>query len=175
MNNHSSIHQVECTCHGGNPNCFKCGGWGYIDSVSANRLIDGPAGAAGKNGSVASPRSSKSRKKRKLTAVKPRLKKPPIDKSSASKFDGSVLCRCGSRVAKSYYSQHLVLSCKANKKAARKILKGSSGKTRQRVKFEGTAHSRNMDATKNYAHAFRERGAFGSHPSHDGFDDESSP
>lgn len=34
---------------------------------------------------------------------------------------------------------------------------------------------KNLDATKLYAHAYREQGKFGSHPSHDGFDDESSP
>lgn len=34
---------------------------------------------------------------------------------------------------------------------------------------------KNLDATKPYAHAYREQGKFGSHPSHDGFDDESSP
>lgn len=33
----------------------------------------------------------------------------------------------------------------------------------------------NLDATKPYAHAYREQGKYGSHPSHDGFDDESSP
>jgi hypothetical protein len=32
----------------------------------------------------------------------------------------------------------------------------------------------NLDYTKPYAHAARENGRFGSHPSHDGFDDESS-
>jgi hypothetical protein len=34
---------------------------------------------------------------------------------------------------------------------------------------------KNLDATKLYAHSYREQGRFGSHPSHDGFDDESSP
>jgi hypothetical protein len=34
---------------------------------------------------------------------------------------------------------------------------------------------KNLDATKLYAHSFRESGRFGSHPSHDGFDDESGP
>lgn len=31
------------------------------------------------------------------------------------------------------------------------------------------------DATRGYAHSYREQGRFGSHSSHDGFDDESSP
>jgi hypothetical protein len=34
---------------------------------------------------------------------------------------------------------------------------------------------KNLDATKLYAHAYREQGRYGSHPSHDGFDDESGP
>jgi hypothetical protein len=38
-----------------------------------------------------------------------------------------------------------------------------------------TPRDKNLDATKPYAHAYREQGKFGSHPSHDGFDDESSP
>lgn len=30
-----------CTCHGRNPNCFKCGGWGWIgDSIWENRALD---------------------------------------------------------------------------------------------------------------------------------------
>lgn len=34
---------------------------------------------------------------------------------------------------------------------------------------------KNLDATKLYAHPYREQGRYGSHPSHDGFDDESGP
>jgi uncharacterized protein with PIN domain len=34
---------------------------------------------------------------------------------------------------------------------------------------------KNLDATKLYAHPCREQGRYGSHPSHDGFDDESTP
>lgn len=33
---------------------------------------------------------------------------------------------------------------------------------------------KNLDYTRPYAHAYREMGKFGSHPSHDGFDDEST-
>ena len=33
----------------------------------------------------------------------------------------------------------------------------------------------NIDHTRSYAHTFRERGRFGSHPSHDDFGDESTP
>ena len=34
---------------------------------------------------------------------------------------------------------------------------------------------KNLDATKLYAHPCREQGRYGSHPSHDSFDDESGP
>jgi hypothetical protein len=35
--------------------------------------------------------------------------------------------------------------------------------------------SRVLDATKNFAHNFREQGRYGSHPSHDDFSDEGNP
>ena len=37
------------------------------------------------------------------------------------------------------------------------------------------SREKNLDATKLYAQSYREHGRFGSHPSHDGFDDESGP
>ena len=41
--------------------------------------------------------------------------------------------------------------------------------------YESPQSVRAMDHTRLYAHAFRELGRYGSHPSHDGFDDESNP
>lgn len=26
--------QIKCSCNGGNPNCYKCNGWGYIEQKS---------------------------------------------------------------------------------------------------------------------------------------------
>ena len=46
--------------------------------------------------------------------------------------------------------------------------------TRQDTTFVA-GRDKNLDATKLYAHAYREQGKYGSHPSHDGFDDESEP
>jgi hypothetical protein len=42
-------------------------------------------------------------------------------------------------------------------------------------RYEDPRSIRLMDHTRPYAHAYREGGRFGSHPSHDGFDDESKP
>lgn len=44
-----------------------------------------------------------------------------------------------------------------------------------KVSSYGQMPEKNLDATKGYAHAYRENGRFGSHPSHDGFDGESGP
>lgn len=42
-------------------------------------------------------------------------------------------------------------------------------------RYESPKAVRDMDKTKDYAHGYREEGKYGSHPSHDGFDDESNP
>lgn len=44
-----------------------------------------------------------------------------------------------------------------------------------RVPSSGNYPERSLDATKEYAHAYRENGHFGSYPSHDAYDDESGP
>jgi len=36
---------TECTCRGGNPNCYRCGGWGLLDRIGEGRASAGPAGA----------------------------------------------------------------------------------------------------------------------------------
>ncbi len=43
------------------------------------------------------------------------------------------------------------------------------------MRYENPSDVRSMDYTKDYAHAYREEGKYGSHSSHDGFDDESNP
>jgi hypothetical protein len=45
----------------------------------------------------------------------------------------------------------------------------------QRTRYEQVNRRDPIDATKLYAHSFRENGKFGSHPLHDGMDDESGP
>jgi hypothetical protein len=40
---------------------------------------------------------------------------------------------------------------------------------------EGPDGRLNLDATKNWGYPARERGRYGSHPTHDNFDDESEP
>lgn len=62
-----------------------------------------------------------------------------------------------------------------NTAGGRKVVLQSS-KDVQRDKTSLVApRDKNLDATRLYAHSYREQGRFGSHPSHDGFDDESGP
>jgi hypothetical protein len=41
----SKFLKVPCSCSGNNPNCFKCGGWGYIDAIGEGRASAGPTGS----------------------------------------------------------------------------------------------------------------------------------
>lgn len=59
--------------------------------------------------------------------------------------------------------------------AARYIVRNSIPDGTPKVSSYGEPREKNLDATKDYAHAYREHGRFGSHPSHDGFDGESGP
>lgn len=62
-------------------------------------------------------------------------------------------------------------------KRARKTSRGetSNGGSSRKQTTMFLKPENNLDATKLYAHRYRERGRFGSHPSHDSFGDESGP
>ena len=60
---------------------------------------------------------------------------------------------------------------KGEQKGQSQTLAQSESETR----YESPKAVRDMDHPKDYAHAYREEGKYGSHPSHDGFDDESNP
>ena len=51
---------------------------------------------------------------------------------------------------------------------------GGLDKWKASIQASQSPNQPNLDFTKPYAHANREHGKFGSHPSHDGFDDESN-
>jgi hypothetical protein len=64
------------------------------------------------------------------------------------------------------------------KKASNTTAEGRAGaldRWKQELEHkENPNKPKNLDHTRPYAHAYRETGRFGSHPSHDGFDDESN-
>ena len=62
-----------------------------------------------------------------------------------------------------------------------KTLHQAESPTIESLRYKGSAEiepppwSNNLDATKNIGYPVRESGRYGSHPSHDAFDDESKP
>jgi phage FluMu protein Com len=101
---------------------------------------------------------------------------------------------CNTLVKARKLRRHLSVKCPKNKQLRIKlILSSSAGHSstatisreipesvgtrdvkREKVYDQVSGRDR-IDATKDYAHNFREDGRFGSHPSHDGFDDDSGP
>ena len=78
----------------------------------------------------------------------------------------TVICPiCKSRIVKQYFSEHQRLAHDDS------YGEESDDKSKEEV----ASKEKNLDATKGYAHPYREDGKYGSHPSHDGFDDESNP
>lgn len=181
----SSFLRKECSCGGSNPSCYKCGGWGYIDKISQGRASPGPAGTPG---------SSRGRRRApKNSAVKPTLVKCPqcgamvgrlakhlkkvhsFKEGGTPQHAGLVKCpNCSSHVKQSRLKSHIqrvhgtrVPVCSSARSRA-----GSSELT---TGYQADAEQRSFDATRDYARSFRDHGQFGSHPSHDGFDDESTP
>jgi hypothetical protein len=54
-------------------------------------------------------------------------------------------------------------------------LSPASLRHKDKIEVEKPSWWNNLDATKDYGYPARESGRYGSHPSHDGFDDESKP
>ena len=83
---------------------------------------------------------------------------------------------CKVRVRGDRLNRHLrkVHQKRSQRTAAPHISPSASDVLRESTTF-AAPRDKNLDATNLYAHSYREHGRFGSHPSHDGFDDESSP
>lgn len=180
-----SFLRQQCSCGGNNPNCYKCGGWGYIDRIGQGRASDGPAGT---------PSSSRSRRKSpKPARVSPTLVRCPhcgmtvrrIDKhlkkvhgaqaSEVTPQAGLVKCpHCPSFVREDRLNRHFQRVHQGPVFPAPSHFVGSRA-TESSSGHKADAAQPSLDATRDYAHSFRDHGQFGSHPSHDDFDDESAP
>jgi len=105
--------------------------------------------------------------KKDLTSRPPTPRKVGREYQSCSK--------CGVTVRVDHMGRHLK-RVHASRPVRRHAVVALSSKDAQRESTSLTApFDKNLDATKPYAHSYRELGRFGSHPSHDGFDDESTP
>ena len=201
--------KIQCSCSGNNPNCFKCGGWGYIDSIGEGRASAGPAGAPSSSreggGFVAIPRSQqKARRLRACPVCGVLVRK--LEKHARTVHGLSAAQRAPVRAVRMFEP----VTAQPSKKEVRKVrgvvvtvLKRPSAKTLKLKKsrrltkrrpfglkpvaggapqqespeghHQNDKEIRRQDATREYAQNYRDHGQFGSHPSHDGFDDESKP
>lgn len=204
---------TPCSCSGNNENCFRCGGWGYIDVIGKGRSSTGQAGTASPQTIAQSTnrrrakaeKASASPKKQRLLLLCPicgasvrRLAKhttkvhgfigppkPPPPPQPKPQFVDCQKCKCQLRENKLARHMNIV-------HGAAKLARGAPKEHRQNAALPLTPKSphrreklgtvstvvnpdKQLDATRRYAHPYREQGKFGSHPSHDSFDDESQP
>jgi hypothetical protein len=94
---------------------------------------------------------------------------------------------CKSQVREDRLQKHMSSRCavRPNKPPvqvamAKQRVKKSADNAPESLRYKGIEVERpswwnNLDATKDYGYPAREAGRYGSHPSHDGFDDESKP
>jgi hypothetical protein len=111
----------------------------------------------------------------------------PFNKSSISVPPATlVYCpQCTTKVRFDRLDKHLKKVHSLNQPKSRGRTKNVKGTTNRELtanidsksdlRYERAQDVRRMDHTHLYAHPFRELGRYGSHPSHDGFDDESKP
>jgi hypothetical protein len=97
--------------------------------------------------------------------------RPPLPptKFGMPKSSFMICPTCGVKVKANHFQKHLR---KVHRR--RGVVPSAKDAMRQSTTLVAP-RDKNLDATKLYAHPCREQGRYGSHPSHDGFDDESSP
>ena len=175
---------ASCYCGGNNENCRFCGGSGVRPTENLGTFLGGPTSPRDSRlaGSVWEGPSGRKRKRVRGTTIGlsgrnvsiPPTRPGPPDSASRK----LVICEyCGCSVRFDRHDRHV-----------KKVHLKSRSRFRRSPKFqskpnlavpnttqEETRVSRTLDATREYAHSFREEGRYGSHPSHDRFDDDSNP
>lgn len=196
--------RIPCTCQGTNENCFKCGGWGYIDRIAEGRSAPsiGSLGAGSSRSASMSSRGSvaKSRKIRPAvncpqcgaltTRLARHLRKvhgesgPAQDRpallasSGTSRLVRCPICTCTVRedhLERHSRKVHHLRGNEARRQIASPVEPSPTNQTLRTAQASEPATERVLDATRDYYAAYRDHGQFGSHPSHDGYDDESNP
>jgi hypothetical protein len=100
---------------------------------------------------------------------------PSLTSPQTAKREYDVCSVCKVKVRISRIKKHMAKVHKSRPVRPRKGVIQSAKDVQRESTTLVAPRDKNLDATKLYAHSYRERGRFGSHPSHDGFDDESGP
>ncbi len=158
---------LSCVCNGENESCRHCGGSGIIADDGLAAALDETV-----------RRLAIEKSYTEDIEASPRPWWFPSNISTPACPKG-----CGRWVDPQKVEEHL-RSCtgpqktkpthSSNSKPNEGPVTSAKDPTRQDTIFVAP-RDRNLDATKLYAHPYREQGRYGSHPSHDPFDDESTP
>lgn len=174
--------RTPCHCGGSNENCFRCGGWGYLDKIGEGRSLPVAHGLGPRLTAADREAMRRAEERARLLAGGTGLRECP-------------LCRTLLRKLQRHLRRVHGLSSKAaaEHEGARPHASDPPGlpnarpPTRQAEPRRGSTQpalgdvppdhfaERALDATRDYYAAYRDHGQFGSHPSHDGYDDESEP
>jgi hypothetical protein len=181
----------RCSCLGQNPNCYKCGGWGYLDSVGKNRVLAGPV----------EPPVIRVKRKRRVREQVPcpqcgvlvarlsrHLRKVHAMQQNSITAGAPLPVRLDQSLA---ICPHCKCHVKSNRLRSHisRVHHGAPPKAVSRSRsseypVDSSNHPRSssqlfddhrMDVTRSYAHAYRDHGRFGSYPSHDDYGDEGEP
>lgn len=196
--------RIPCTCQGTNENCFKCGGWGYIDKIAEGRSAPPIGGlGAGSSRSALKPSRGTVAKNRKIRpavncpqcgVLTTRLSRhsrkvhgesgPAQDRPTPLASSGNFrlvrcpICTCTVRedhLERHSRRVHHLRGNEARRQIASPVEPSPTNQTLRPAQASELAAERVLDATRDYYAAYRDHGQFGSHPSHDGYDDESNP
>jgi hypothetical protein len=168
---------AACPCGGQNDNCFRCGGWGYIDSISQgrNQPSEFVAGTTADKKKGKNPQRPKIKHSAQTGRLKSNSKKCHICSAKIGDlethmrvFHGGI--NSGVRSSPVKKSRISPSSGNADRKQLRKKISSDSsgGKSTRCIE-------RNLDGARDYYSNYREQGRFGSHPAHDDYGDDSDP
>ena len=116
-----------CSCQGENPNCYKCGGWGYLDPIGEGRASAGPAGSPGASRS----RAAKPKGPERMFVPGPRT----IVSSKARPILSVQACPTCGRLVRSILAKH-----KREQHSAKKaVRRTNAGTSRTRTQLSDTA------------------------------------
>ena len=190
--------RYPCSCGGSNENCFKCGGWGYIDKINNDSkvfLLAGPKKTSSSSLGVKEKTELSSRSPIKTCNIcggeflnlafhtmDAHIDLPPKYTYLVPQriiYRKLQCSKCSSKVREDRLQSHLkrvhgVLPLIRKIVANSKRIEPRNPGYREDRNLRDTEDQR-LDATRNYYAAYRDHGQFGSHPSHDSYSDESEP
>jgi hypothetical protein len=181
-------------CQGTNENCMFCFGAGVV--LANVPLIEQTLSAAGGVKTIPSLCVEKElgNQRSRVLQASERRRAANNRAMRVVQADRFTICEdCLVRVKRSRYNSHRARRCpgqsRTKKPKATKLhcmerspglsqvaeVKAAKAANQNKTSIFNGLFDKNLDVTGGYAHAFRENGRFGSHPSHDGFDDDSNP